>query len=121
MLFRQYKSKQWRDEVATNSQFITFVKCQEFLNKYFILFLIIDSPVGTVVAWINSDKYFGEFQDGKRHGKGRYYYSDGDQHFGDWKYDLKHGFGNLFDSKGKTKLMGDWTHGKPPESSCLIS
>lgn len=42
---------------------------------------------------VMSNKYFGQFKDGKRCGLGVFYYSNGEIYIGDWLNDLKHGFG----------------------------
>lgn len=32
----------------------------------------------------NKDKYIGEFRDGQKHGKGKYFFSEGTVFEGDW-------------------------------------
>lgn len=39
--------------------------------------------------------FIGEFKNGKRHGKGNYYFSNGDQWEGEWFHDRQHGKGIL--------------------------
>ena len=43
----------------------------------------------------NGDKYLGQFKNGKKHGKGKMFYSDKSYYDGDWFNDLKMGHGQL--------------------------
>ncbi len=44
--------------------------------------------------------YEGYFKDGKRHGKGTYYWDSGSIYEGDWEHDLKSGYGKMTVSWG---------------------
>lgn len=54
-----------------------------------------------------STRYIGDWRDNKRHGKGKFIWSDGSYYEGDWENDLKHGRGVLELSNG-FKYDGSW-------------
>ena len=41
------------------------------------------------------DRYEGNIEEGKKHGKGKLRYANGDSYDGDWTYDVRHGEGKL--------------------------
>ncbi len=57
-------------------------------------------------------EYLGEYKDGKKHGKGRYTWSDGGIYIGNWKDGKEHGQGT-YTSPAGTKYVGEWREGKP--------
>ena len=57
-------------------------------------------------------EYVGEYKDGKKHGKGRYTWSDGGIYVGNWKDGKEHGQGTYTSPVG-TKYVGEWREGKP--------
>ena len=56
-------------------------------------------------------EYVGEYKDGKKHGKGRYTWSDGGIYIGNWKDGKEHGHGTYTSPVG-TKYVGEWKEGK---------
>jgi hypothetical protein len=36
---------------------------------------------------VSGDKYIGDWKEGRRHGMGNYFYSDGDRYEGEWRND----------------------------------
>ncbi len=59
----------------------------------------------------NSDKYEGEWKDGKLNGKGKYTYPDGGKYEGEFLDDKFHGHGIYTYANGR-KYEGDWKDGK---------
>ena len=57
-------------------------------------------------------EYLGEYKDGKKHGKGRYTWSDGGIYEGNWKDGKEHGHGTYTTPAGR-KYVGEWREGKP--------
>lgn len=61
-------------------------------------------------------KYIGQTKNGKRYGKGLFYYSDGSYYEGQWKDNKMHGKGCLYYSNGSIAYEGGWYmdtfHGK---------
>ena len=57
-------------------------------------------------------EYLGEYKDGKKHGKGRYTWSDGGIYVGNWKDGKEHGQGTYTSPVGR-KYVGEWREGKP--------
>jgi len=57
-------------------------------------------------------EYVGEYKDGKKHGKGRYTWSDGGIYVGNWKDGKEHGHGTYTSPSGR-KYVGEWREGKP--------
>ena len=53
--------------------------------------------------WSDGDKYVGEFKDGKRNGQGTYTWSGRSRYIGEWKDDKKDGQGTYIYGKGKLK------------------
>ena len=49
--------------------------------------------------WSDGDKYVGEFKDGKRNGQGTYTWSGGSMFVGEWKDDKKDGQGTYTQEK----------------------
>eukprot|EP00899_Mesostigma_viride_P002232 jgi/Mesvir1/12009/Mv00312-RA.1 len=64
-------------------------------------------PVHAIKNFLNSDKYIGDWLDGKPHGKGKYVWADGSQYDGEWKSGKKHGYGKYTWTSGAT-YEGDW-------------
>lgn len=61
----------------------------------------------------NGDYYIGEMDDqGKRHGKGKYYFAEGPYeggyYEGMWVNDQKEGMGNLYDKFNRIMFEGEW-------------
>jgi len=56
-------------------------------------------------------QYVGEWNRGKKHGKGTYFFPNGDKYEGKWKHGKKHGQGKYFFSNGD-KYEGGWKHGR---------
>jgi len=61
--------------------------------------------------WSDGDKYVGEFKDGKQDGQGTYTHSDGRKYVGEWKDGKKHGYGTLTYLNGE-KYYGEFKDGK---------
>jgi len=62
--------------------------------------------------WNTGDmEYLGEYKDGKKHGKGRYTWSDGGIYVGNWKDGKEHGQGTYTSPVGR-KYVGEWKEGK---------
>ena len=59
----------------------------------------------------NDGRYIGEVVNGKKEGKGIYYYNDGDRYEGDWKNDIREGKGIYYYNDGE-RYEGDWKNGK---------
>jgi hypothetical protein len=53
-------------------------------------------------------RYIGQFKNGKRNGRGVFYYQDGSYYEGYWKDNKMHGRGSLFYSSGKLAYEGGW-------------
>jgi len=52
--------------------------------------LLLSSPLfgketGVLYLWENGTKYMGEWKDGKKHGQGKFTYTDGGWYDGSWK------------------------------------
>lgn len=74
-----------------------------------------DGPRHTVY-WNTGERYQGEWQDNKKHGKGTVVYKNGDKYEGDWAGDLRHGLGTLWTCKeGKyvVRYNGEWRDDQP--------
>tara|TARA_Y100001970_G_C14236741_1_gene862294 strand:- start:2356 stop:3006 length:651 start_codon:yes stop_codon:yes gene_type:complete len=56
-------------------------------------------------------QYIGNWNRGKKHGEGTYFFPNGDKYVGKWKHGKKHGHGTYFFSNGD-KYEGKWKHGK---------
>mmetsp|Transcript_25731 Transcript_25731/g.43349 ORF Transcript_25731/g.43349 Transcript_25731/m.43349 type:complete len:550 (-) Transcript_25731:116-1765(-) len=65
-------------------------------------------------------KYEGNFQRGKRHGKGVYIAANGDTYTGEFENDLYHGEGLLVKVNGD-RFEGDWERGKASGKTIDIS
>jgi ribosomal protein L7/L12 len=61
--------------------------------------------------WKSGTFYDGQWLWGKRHGKGVISYSDGDRYDGEWKDDVKCGYGTYTGPTGDS-YVGDWMNGK---------
>ena len=55
--------------------------------------------------------YEGELENGKRHGKGKYTYSNGDEYDGEWENDMRHGKGKHTYEDGGV-YEGQWQNGE---------
>ena len=60
---------------------------------------------------LTANKYSGQFLEGKRHGFGKIYYSDGSVYRGNWTQNKEDGFGQFIWAKG-SKFEGYWVMGK---------
>ena len=58
----------------------------------------------------NNGRYIGELKDGKRHGRGSYYWADGNRYEGEWKDDKPNGQGTMYYKDGSLK-SGSWEMG----------
>ena len=60
----------------------------------------------------NNDIYEGDFLDGIREGRGKYFYSsNGDKYDGEWRQNFKHGIGKML-YNGKGEYNGYWENGR---------
>lgn len=61
-------------------------------------------------------KYIGQIKNGKRNGRGLFYYNDGSYYEGYWRDNKMHGKGSLYYSNGSLAYDGNWYmdnfHGK---------
>ena len=55
------------------------------------------------MRWNDGNKYEGEWKDGKCHGKGTYYYTNGDWEYGDYANDNPHGYIIYHHKSGKVE------------------
>mmetsp|Transcript_10546 Transcript_10546/g.7881 ORF Transcript_10546/g.7881 Transcript_10546/m.7881 type:complete len:145 (+) Transcript_10546:34-468(+) len=63
-------------------------------------------------SYTNGDIYEGDFVDGIREGRGKYFYSsNGDKYDGEWKQNMKHGIGKMTYAK-KGEYYGYWENGR---------
>ena len=63
-------------------------------------------------AYPNGDIYEGDFLDGIREGRGKYFYANnGDKYDGEWRQNLKHGIGKMTYAK-KGEYHGYWENGR---------
>jgi len=65
---------------------------------------------GTFI-WENGAKYFGEYKDGKQHGQGTYTWAAGDKYIGEHKNGQSHGQGTYFFADGN-KYVGEYKDGE---------
>ena len=56
--------------------------------------------------------YQGQFSDGKKSGKGRYFFKNGDFYNGQFLNNDCHGQGIFYYNKSKETFIGYWKHGK---------
>ena len=68
----------------------------------------------------NGDRYEGDFRNGKAEGKGIFYYEDGDRYEGDWRNGKKEGKGIFYYNNGDRE-MGDYSCGKPIGKHALLT
>lgn len=68
-------------------------------------------PEYSVVNYSNG-KYKGMVLNGKRHGRGTYYWDSGGRYEGDWVNGDYHGFGELYDSNDNCTYRGFYKSGK---------
>ncbi|RNF26672.1 uncharacterized protein Tco025E_01070 [Trypanosoma conorhini] len=59
----------------------------------------------------DGDTYEGEWENGRRCGKGKQNYADGSVYVGDWLDDKPHGHGSYTDARGEV-LVGEWAEGE---------
>ena len=80
--------------------------------------LFMNQTSQTIIAEIQADsfgnRYEGQYLNGKRHGKGSYYFANGDKYIGDWVEDKKHGLGasSLAVGRYEGEFVDDKMHGK---------
>jgi len=70
-----------------------------------------DSP-GDIVPPHKHDKYEGEFQGGKYHGRGTFTWSFGEKYEGDWVEGQQSGKGKFYNKDGKLEYDGPWENGE---------
>lgn len=87
--------------------------CEELLNNRLIKDYIGPVIVGNIETqtYENGDRFQGELKNGKRNGKGAYFYADGSVYKGDWKDGKENGEGMLTTSYGD-EYDGEWKSGK---------
>lgn len=62
--------------------------------------------------WNDNRTYEGDFKNGKKDGEGTFEWSNGNKYIGSWRTDKMHGTGIYYNSKDKTKRLGEWVNGK---------
>ena len=67
-----------------------------------------DSMSSDEKIWL---RYEGEFANGKWHGKGRLFFTNGDEFYGEFKNDVFHGAGNYFTRSGES-MSGEWRNNR---------
>ena len=68
------------------------------------------SSENKILTMPNGDKYVGEIKDGKKHGRGIYYYANGNRYEGDFLNDKFHGTGTFYWFDG-AKDVGSYVNG----------
>jgi len=94
----------------------TFQKRLQFLHQH--------ARTGHFMEQYGDDgTYEGEFQNGMRHGKGKYQFRNQsgmeEVYDGEWKWDQRHGWGTLSCGDG-TSIKGEWQNGKTHGFACVI-
>lgn len=56
------------------------------------------------IQYLDFSIYFGEIRDGKREGKGIYYFANKELYGGEWKNDVLHGKGVIIMYKNQKKI-----------------
>jgi len=64
-----------------------------------------------LVGCADKGVYVGEKKDGKRHGQGKFKWSDGDKYVGEFKDGKRNGQGTYTHSDGR-KYVGEWKDGE---------
>ena len=59
----------------------------------------------------NGDIYEGEWREGRKEGRGVYWYSNGDSYNGGWWGNMRHGYGE-YKRKGGGVIAGTWQMNK---------
>ena len=62
-------------------------------------------------TWASGDRYEGEWRAGRMHGRGTYVWTDGTLYEGGWREGLKHGAGTYSWSDGD-RMRGEWRGGR---------
>ena len=65
----------------------------------------------SIQNYFSGERYEGELKNGKREGKGVFYFKDRSRYEGNWKNGVKEGKGTYYYSDGK-KYEGDWKNDK---------
>ena len=63
-------------------------------------------------------EYYGDVENGKRHGQGTYTWTTGDKFKGKWEAGIRNGVGFLKYTKG-TKYEGQWKNDEPEVHLCM--
>ena len=71
----------------------------------------VDNGFSDAVFYPNGDRYFGEMKDGKRNGRGKYYFYFGGCYDGEWKDDVREGYGTSSDFMDYV-YEGEWADNK---------
>ena len=75
-------------------------------------FLFLSHPCWPLaVTHATRDVYEGQWDDGKRHGQGKYTYADGDAYEGQWEDNMYHGRGKFMYASGSA-YEGQYKDGK---------
>lgn len=59
------------------------------------------------IEYVDSSRYIGEFEDGKRHGQGVLFLTNGTKYVGSWENDQRSGEGRIYDGK-RLRSSGSW-------------
>ena len=71
-----------------------------------------DWSYGSYYEAATGNGYTGDFQGGKRHGTGTFFWADGSFHDGKWKDDSPNGYGILYDAVENVQYKGNFIDGK---------
>jgi hypothetical protein len=105
---------QWKDDSKSGFGIMIWKDLDEVYTGYWLQ----DKPHGygehiwgestaKTIKKQHCNLYRGDFQDGKRHGKGSFFYMNGSQYTGYWENDLKHGAGVFVHPDGRI-TSGDY-------------
>eukprot|EP00826_Nyctotherus_ovalis_P009151 TRINITY_DN12405_c0_g1_i14.p4 TRINITY_DN12405_c0_g1~~TRINITY_DN12405_c0_g1_i14.p4 ORF type:complete len:147 (+),score=44.18 TRINITY_DN12405_c0_g1_i14:86-526(+) len=66
------------------------------------------------------DRYYGYWENGKKHGEGLFTYPNGDTYSGWWKYGKREGKGTYTFAETGMKLVGMWQNGEFTQGRWVI-
>ena len=104
-----------RTVIITSFAFMTALSPLNVYGNTPIISTQVEAAQNLTIVYENGDKYVGEVQNGKRHGKGTMTYADGTQYYGSWKNDNKDGYGTEYYPDG-TVYTGYFRNGKKTAS-----